>query len=424
MNTKHLIIAACIVSAAFTSQSNLRADLVTDWNETADVVIRASTPSPPLQLRALATVHAAIYDAVNGIARKYEPYFVTESPPPGARQEAAAAQAAYTSLKGLFPLQSGVLDTQLAESLATIPGHQGKNESISRGRAWGEHVALAVLAWRATDGLSTPTPPYLGGSDPGQWRSIPNGGTPGVLPVFATLQPFTMELPSQFRPGPPPELTSAEYAADLEEVKAIGRFDSATRTADQTEAAQLWAAVGPLEENAVIRSVVPDHYKLVDTARLFALANFAGCDAVIAGFDTKYHYGFWRPFHAIRLADTDGNPATIADPAWASLIPVPNHPEYISTHSIITGATMHALALLLGDDIPFTLSSVGLPGVTREYDRFSDASAEVGLARVWGGLHFRHSCEVGLEMGVRIAEQAVENDLRPLRNRQCNHASH
>jgi hypothetical protein len=364
MKIKHIIAAASIACAALIPTSSSHADMVTDWNETAEVLIRASTPSPPIQIRALAIVNAAIYDSVNGITRTYQPYFVTDAAPPGARKEAAAAQAAFTTLLGLFPGQAGLLEEKLAESLARIPGDRRGSHSIARGRAWGEQVAQAVLAWRATDGLATVVPPYFGGFAPGQWRSIPDGTIPGALPQYAMLVPFTMSNSSQFRPGPPPVLDSPQYAADVNEVKAIGRVDSAIRTETQTQLSLLWAASSPLEENAVARSVVPRRYTLADTARLFALINFAACDGMIAGFDAKYHYGFWRPFHAIRLADTDGNPATEPDPLWTSLIPAPNHPEYISTHSTVTGATMRVLALLLGDETPFTLSSPALPVVT------------------------------------------------------------
>jgi hypothetical protein len=413
MKTKHIIAVASIACAALVPISSSRADMVTDWNETAEAVIRASTPSPPIQIRALAIVNAAIYDAVNGITRTYQPYFVIDAAPPGARKEAAAAQAAFTALLGLFPGQAGLLEEKLAESLARIPGDRRGSHSIARGRAWGEQVAQAVLAWRATDGLSTVVPPYFGGFAPGQWRSIPDGTVPGALPQYAMLVPFTMSNSSQFRPGPPPALDSPQYAADVNEVKAIGRVDSAIRTETQTQLSLLWAASSPLEENAVARSVVPRRYALADTARFFALINFAACDGMIAGFDAKYHYGFWRPFHAIRLADTDGNPATEPDPLWTSLIPAPNHPEYISTHSTVTAASMRVLALLLGNQTPFTLSSPALPGVTVTYQSFSDAAVEVGLSRIWGGIHFRTACEVGRAVGESIADQAVTNYLLP-----------
>jgi hypothetical protein len=362
----------------------------------------------------MAIVNASIYDAVNGIAQKYEAYFITESAPPGARQEAAAAQAAYTALVGLFPAQSAALADELAESLARIPGIEGKSQSIARGRAWGEYVATQILAWRATDGTTAVVPPYFGGSAPGQWRSVPTGTAPAALPQFATVTPFTMTSPFQFRPGPPPALDSALYTADFNEVKSLGRVDSTTRTAEQTQLALLWAATGPGDENAIVRRVAPADNRLVDNARLFALFNFASVDAAISGFDTKFTYGFWRPFHAIRLADTDGNPDTQPDPTWTGLVnPVPAHPDYISTHSIITGAAMRVLELVVGDDVPFTLRAQSLPGVTADYANFSDAAAEVGLARVWGGLHFRNSCLTGAAMGREIGDQAVANFLRP-----------
>src|SRR5437773_9552193 len=218
MKIKHIVVVG-IASAALITSSSSRADMVTDWNETAEAVIRASTPSPPLQIRALAIVKAAIYDTVNGIARKYQPYFVTDTAPPGARQEAAAAEAAFTVLKGLFPAQSGLLEAKLAESLASISGQQGGSQSIARGRAWGEQVAQAVLAWRATDGLSTVVPPYFGGFAAGEWGAIPDGSVPVALPHFATLWAFKLRSASEVRPGPPPGLARAQYAADVNEVK-------------------------------------------------------------------------------------------------------------------------------------------------------------------------------------------------------------
>ena len=406
-----VLAAACLF--ALTSQSINRADVVSDWNEIAENVIRATPPpSPPLQVRALAIVNAAIYDAVNGINRKYEPHFVTDPAPPGARQEAAVVGAAFTALKGLFPGQSAMLEMELADSLQSIPGSNGNSQSIERGLAWGEHVAQVILMWRAADGLSTPAQ-YTGGTAPGQWRAIPPAPANGSVPQFGKLTPFTMISSSQFRPGPPPPLDSARYAADLNEVKAMGRIDSATRSPIQTQISLLWANSGPLEENAVVRSVVPASYDLDDTARLFALVNFAGCDAMIAGFDAKYHYGFWRPFHAIRLADTDGNPATEPDTGWTSFLVAPNHPEYVSTHSIVTGAGMRVLSLLLGDETPFTVRTPALGGLSRDYARFSDAASEVGLSRIWGGIHFRTACDVGLSLGNQIAEQAVATSLLP-----------
>jgi PAP2 superfamily len=396
-----------------------RADTVTEWNANLERAIFATAQPVAAQPRFSAIVHSAIYDAVNGIARKYTPYFVTEAAPPAARQEAAAAQAAYTALKALYPSQAAALDTQLAESLANIPGNSGSSVSIARGRAWGEHVANLILAWRSTDGWSTPLPPYFGGGAPGVWRSPPtatnpDGTLPALFPQMAVLVPFAMTNHDAFRPGPPPALTSALYAADVNEVKAIGRFDSALRTAQQTQLALLWQAAGLVDENRIARSVVPPGNSLVDNARLFALLNIAACDALVAGFDSKYAYNLWRPYHAIRLADTDGNPDTIADPAWNSLFLAPRFQEYISNHASLTGSFMHVLARELGDEHSFTLSSPNYPAYTWTFDRFSDAAAQVKEARIWAGIHFRNSCNVGEAVGVAIADYVIDNFLLPL----------
>jgi hypothetical protein len=193
---------AVLLLAGFASVSGLRADQVTDWNLTTENAIKTAALNPGIQGRFMAIVHTAVYDAVNGIVGKYTPYFVTESAPPGARPEAAAAQAAYTALKALFPAQSATFDTQLANSLASIPGGP-KSVTVQRGLAWGEHVANLILAWRALDGFSTPPPPYFGSTSiPGIWRSIATGtnadGTlPAVFPQMAVLVPFAMTSPSQ-----------------------------------------------------------------------------------------------------------------------------------------------------------------------------------------------------------------------------------
>jgi hypothetical protein len=397
----------------------LRADMVTDWSANLNQIIVAVAQPVPTQARSIAMVHSAIYDAVNGIANKYMPYFVTESAPPGARQEAAAAQAAYTAMVNLYPSQKTALDVMLADSLSQVPGEEGDSQSIARGRAWGEHVAALILAWRSTDGFTTPLPLYFGGGAPGVWRSpptptAPDGTLPAILPQLAVLTPFAMTNPSQFRPGPPPALASAQYAADLNEVKVIGRFDSALRTPEQTQLALLWQAVGPVDENRIARSVMPPENELVDNARLFALLNIAAADAIIAGFDSKYTYNFWRPYHAIRLADTDGNPDTEADPTWNSLFLPPRFQEYMSNHAVVTAAFMHVLARLLGDENTFTLSAPVFPSFTWTFNRFSDATAQVKEARIWAGIHSRNSCNVGEAKGIALADYVLDNFLLPL----------
>ena len=427
INVQHLI-ALGLALAAFATTPVVRADAVTDWNANTEQAIFTAAQGPPVQGRFLAIVHAAIFDAVNGIQRKYTPYFVAEWGPRGASADAATAQAAYTALVSLYPTQKATFDTQLANSLAKIPGNRGRSRSIERGRTWGEQVANQILAWRATDGFTTPLPDYFGSSTPGVWRSPPAGtnadGTlPAIFPQNAVLVPFAMTSHDQFRPGPPPALTSALYAADLNEVKAIGRFNSAIRTPEQTQLALLWQAVGPASENHAIRPVIESliesrcqRLKLVDTARIFALINIVGEDATIAGFDSKYAYNLWRPYHAVRLADTDGNPATEADPTWDALFVAPRHQEYMSNHAVITTAIMNTLADLIGDDHTFTLSAPGYPGFTWTFNRFSDAAAQVIEARIWAGIHYRFSCNVGAAQGMKLSNYVLDNFLLPLRD--------
>jgi hypothetical protein len=410
---KRILTAAALGGVGLCASS--RADMVTDWNANLQHAIASGLGStPPLEGRPAAIVQAAVYDAVNGIEQKYEPYFVTDPAPPGARPEAAAAEAAYTALVALFPSQKTNFDTELAASLASIPGYAPGNPSIVRGLAWGEYVANAILAWRRQDGSSTVLPPYFGGTAPGIWRSIPDGTLPAAFRQLTILTPFAMTSQSQFRPGPPPALNSQQYADDVNEVKAIGRVDSTERTPEQTQIAKLWATVAGAEDQAVARAVLPPDADLVDNARILALANIALADCLIASFDCKYTYNFWRPYHAIRLADADGNPLTVPDTNWTSLITAPRFQEYPSNHAVITTGFMRALADLVGDEQTFVLSSPGYPSYTIIYNRLSDAATEVGLSRIWGGIHFRNSVNVGHDMGTAIADYVVSNFLRPL----------
>src|ERR1041385_4285311 len=217
---RRLVFSATLLLANLAA---IRADMVTDWNATFSAIAPTAGDLPPAVGRKAAIVHAAIFDAVNGIVRKYEPYFVDQWAPGGARPEAAAAQAAYTTLLAMYPAQKGVLDARLAETLATVPGMNGNSQSSARGMAWGAFVANAVLTWRSTDGFSTVYPPFFGGTFVGEWRSIPNGALSAILPSYRFMTPFALARADQFRPGPPPALTSAQYAADLNETKALAR---------------------------------------------------------------------------------------------------------------------------------------------------------------------------------------------------------
>jgi hypothetical protein len=396
-----------------------RADMVTDWTINLEKAAKVAAQLPPIESRTAAIVQTAVFDAVNGITRKYQPYLVTERAPGGARPEAAVAQAAYTALKALYPAQAATFDAELADSIASLPGHQGNSQAIARGLAWGEHVANIVLAVRSLDGFSATYPGYFGGTGPGVWRSLPtatnpDGTLPAVFPQFRFMVPFAIESPNQFRPGPPPALTSPEYAANVNTVEALGRVDSSTRTSDQTQLALLWQAVSIVDLFRSVRGVLPSDASLVDNARLFALLGMSSCDSLIAIFDAKYTYNLWRPYHAIRLADTDGNPLTIADPTWTALVFAPRHQEYPSAHSIATGAFMRIASRLLGDENSFVLSSPGFPSFTWTFDRFSDAAEQVKQARVWAGIHYPNSCTVGGAMGILVGDYVLDHVLLPL----------
>jgi hypothetical protein len=370
-------------------------------------------------MRPATIVSVAVFDAVNGISRKYEPYYVKQWAPGGARPEAAAAQAAYTTLVSLFPAQKPTFDAQLAASLDKIPGSSGSSQSIEVGRAWGQRVALAILEWRRNDGYSGTPPPYFGGTGPGVWRSVPDGNLPASFQQIGTMTPFAMTHPAQFRPEPPPALTSPEYAADVNEVKAVGRATGAVRTPEQTDIARLWQATAPTaDENTIARDYVSPSAELVDNARLFALFNIALADAVIYVFDAKQTYNLWRPHHAVRLADSDGNPATEPDASWTSLIqPTPNYQEYPSAHAAISGAGLRILMHLFGDERPVVVRSPGYPNFTYGYPSFSAAAVGVQEARIWGGLHFRFATDVGGRDGFAIADYIVTNLLTPRQNR-------
>jgi hypothetical protein len=417
---------AIALGLALSGLTHVRGDMVTDWNANLERAIFDTAQPVPAQARFAAIMHVAMFDAVNGIARKYTPYYTTETAPPGARPEAAAAQAACTVLKALYPSQSDLLDAQLSASLSNIPGGRGRSQSIQQGRSWGEFVANQILKLRNADGWATPPPPYFGSFDPGVWRSMTTPGFPdGTLPALVTqlagLTPFAMSHPAQFRPGPPyaptraEALASAAYAADLNEVKTVGRVDSAVRTGDQGDLARLWQAMGPVDLNRAARSVVPARNSLVDNARLFALLNMATCDGLIASMESKFIYELWRPHHAIRLADTDGNAATLADPEWTALIVAPRFPEYISNHSSLSAAFMRVLSRELGDEYTFSVSSPNYPDFTWTYGRFSEVAAQAKEARIWAGIHFRHACDTGEQVGTAVADYVLDNFLTPLR---------
>jgi membrane-associated phospholipid phosphatase len=412
-----------------------RADDVTDWNQH---MLRAGTvagTSPLVITRVAAIVQASVFDAVNGIDRKYAPVHVTPAGPAGASRRAAAVEAAYTALVALFPLQKSTFDARLAVSLTAIASDPHETSAgIASGIAWGQTAANGILSWRATDGFTPAPPPFLGGSAVGEWRPTPPGFLPGAGPQFAYMMPWVISAPSQFRPGGPPDLTSTRYTTDFNETKSMGSISSPIRTADQTIYSWFWAQStasylwNHLADSLIERGDRDEdddsgrwsegrderRNSLLENARVLALLDLAMADAAIACWEAKYHYVAWRPVTAIPLADTDGNPATIADPSWMPLFATPAHPEYPSGHSTVSGAAAVVLASFFGEKRHFTMDNDLLIGVTRSYRSFTQALDEVKNARIFAGIHFRSACDDGQATGIQVANWVLDNALLPV----------
>ena len=390
------------------------ADEITDWNH---VMLTATLTAPvtpaPVTTRVAAIFESAVFDAVNGIDHRYTPIYVPAAAPPGASRRAAAVQAAYAMLVNLFPAQKATFDQQKAASLAAITD---TSDAVQAGLSWGQYVADQIWAWRSQDGFSNTLPPYMGATGPGQWRPTPPAMAPGLDPQLATVTPWIIRRPSQFRPPGPPALTSDQYTADFNETKSMGGSTNSGRTADQTLFANFWQAGNPPDywDPVAISLAAQHHYPMVRTARLLALINMAMADAIVGCWDAKYTYSSWRPITAIQLADTDGNDATVADTAWTPLITTPAFPEYPSAHSCASGAPGRILSQEFGEETSFSIISDAMPGVTRQFHSFSAALAEVMNARVFGGIHFRTACVDGTALGISVGDYALSHALVPL----------
>jgi membrane-associated phospholipid phosphatase len=392
------------------------ADVVTDWNEVLLDAIRADRTAPPKAARAMACVHVSIFEAVNGILGGYAPYHVTTPAPAGASPEAAAAAAAHRSLTSLFPAREEVFDAALAASLAAIPEGTAK----AAGVAWGTEVADEIIALRQND-RSADTVEYaapLGGS---WWAPTPPAFASALLPNWPLVTPWAIPGPAQFRSGPPPAPHTAEYRAAFDEVKRLGRAQSRFRSAEQTQIAQFWAdgagtATPPGHWLAIAADLAEArNLGLLEKTRLFALLGMAVADAALVSWDHKYQYHHWRPVTGIQNADLDGNPATAPDKRWTPLLPTPPFPAYSSGHSTFSGASARILELFFGtDQISFTTTSDGLPGVTRSFASLSAAAEEAGQSRIYGGIHWQYDNQAGLASGRALAEHVFFKVLSPV----------
>jgi len=364
-----------------------------------------------------------VYDAVNAIDRGHQPYLVQPNANPTDSKEAAAATASYQVLIGLFPAQQPILEPIYNNYIAALPDDPPGSKAA--GITIGEATAAAMLEARANDGRFGP-PPTLYPPAPGIWRPTPPNFASDPSSWFGNVLPFIVPSAEMLRTDGPNALTSAAYAEDFNEVKELGSLTSITRTPDQTDAAIFWADNGFALWNRIFRGLAASqNLDIVETARLFAMENLAAADATIGCWNDKYYWQFWRPITAIREADTDGNPATQADPAWWPLFhpttPVPppplvtpSFPDHPSGHTCGTGAIVHTLQNFFGTDkIAFSAFS-NKSGTTRSFDRFSDALKEVIDARVWSGIHFRTADTQGAVLGKKVAHHLQKHYFQPV----------
>jgi hypothetical protein len=406
--------------ASLVTPSVLRADAVTDWNA---IAIQAIVNAGPTHISAIsfldsATVQIAVYDAVEAIDRRFKPYHV-HIPGASGSPAAAAAKAAHDVLVNRFPLQAASLDA-MYHSYLSAHGIAEDDPGVSVG----EQAAAGIIALRANDGSFPLNPPlFTGGNDPGIWRPTPSflpgfppSGAAALAPWLASVIPFTLTSPSQFRAFPPPPLSSERYEEAFNEVKALGSFSSSARTPDQTEIALFWNSNYAVLWNHALRDIVANHVPDIgDSARLLALANLAMADAGITAWDSKFHYVFWRPITAIREGDNDGNPETTGDPDWQPFVNTPNYPDYTSGANNVTGAVTRMLALFFGTDhMTFSVATTN-PAASepsRTYHRFSNVTVDVVNARIYEGIHFRFADVQARKQGRHVARWAFAHFLR------------
>ena len=411
--------SACVETLE--ARTLMAADTVLEWNVVAVEATRVARLSPNAQTRALAMVHGAVFDAVNGIERDYAPYLVQRHAPRWASEEAAAAVAAHDVLVSLMPAQQATLDAALASSLAAVPDGRAEDAGV----AFGKLVADRMLAERADDG-STDVVTYVPGTGPDDWQPTPPAFAPAAIPQWATVEPFGISSPDQFRADPPPSLDSPAFTQAFNQIKAIGASNSTTRTAEQTDIARYWAGPSgtvqpPGHWNSIARGVADAQgNSLAENARMFALLNIGMADALITAWDTKFEYSFVRPVTAIRNADNDGNPDTAADPAWSPLLTTPGHPSYMAAHSAVSATAATVLAEFFGNDaIAFTSSAevaAGGPVITRSFNGFWQAAEEAGASRIYGGIHWSFDNQAGLQAGRSVGEFVADNLLQPRGN--------
>jgi hypothetical protein len=398
--------------------SSQHVDPVLQWNRALLVIVRTpgAQPATVHPTRAFAIMHAAIYDAVNAIDRTHRPYLVRLSGvPQDASQEAAAASAAHEVLIALYPAFKATLDTQLQQSLAQIPDGKDKAQGV----LIGQQVADRLLALRSNDGSNDPPIPYVFGKAPGDYQSTPPNFPP--QPQFthwSRVTPFALPHANQFRPGPPPALTSDTYSDVFNEIKSVGMADSTTATPDEGLTGKFWNGAIQNYWNEIAQTLSVAHgLTTAQNARLFALLNLSLADDVIAFYDAKYTYNFWRPVTAIRAADPGINPETVADPNWLPEVgKTAPDPSYPGAHAVISASAAEVLiSFFERDHAEFSVTSEVLPGVERSFTSISAASEEATLSRIFAGQHFRTDLTAGQRLGREVADFVLDHFLTPQR---------
>jgi PAP2 superfamily len=396
MNRFHAaVLALCTAIAPFTSAA---ASVIRDWNDIAVTTIVTNAGKPPAVATIdLVYVNVAIYDAVNAIDGGHSVFAVSpKTPTAGASEEVAAIAAAYGVLKTFYPGQAAFLDGQYAASLLAIPDSDAK----SRGVRIGQEVSMRYLAQRSTDGRNANIT-YTPEAGPGVWQPTPPAFAAAQGPWIAQMTPFAINSSSQFRADPPPALGSKTWIADLNETKILGDINSVTRTPEQTEIGLFYSEHTAKQYNRILRDfATAQNFSLADEARFMAMMHVSIGDALISVWDSKFHYGRWRPVTVIRLTD---------DPSWTPLAVTPNHPEYPAAHGAFTAALAEGLRQFFGTkDVTITLSST-VTGTTRTFYNTDDLLKEVVVARIYGGMHFRTSVMEGIVLGTKAGKWVAKH---------------
>jgi hypothetical protein len=417
--TKKKTLGLCMLMATLLIGSAVaKADVVLDWNVIAVDTAIANGQSPFAQARFAAIVQLAVFESVNAITGEYHPYLGTIVAPPGASPDAAAIQAAYRVLSTYFPASASTLDPERANSLASIPDGQAKNDGI----ATGEAAALAMIALRANDGSSPPQFKIPGPPVPGEWQATPscpivNGSAVGIGFQWQNVTPFGIPRASEFLLDAPPALTSNKYAKAYNEVMTVGSIDSTQRPEDRANVALFYAASSPtLVFNQAVQQVAKEQGRsLSENARALAVMNIAMNDSLVASFLNKYHYNFWRPETAIHAGDTDGNPKTDPDPSFVPFVTTPCFPSYPSNHGSASNGAAEILRRIYGEGGHFiTLSNPAVPEIVLQYTTFKQITDDISDARVYGGIHFRTDQVAGERLGRAIGKAVYKNNLRPM----------